>query len=839
MLRFRVFLLIRVDSFPAFAPFLTLSKISAKFFGFCRSEKSPSNPFRIRSYETKDLKSFRICSYRKTPIYPPPGLHWNLIRNRRYDFFAASALMSSPPLSSATARSATEVQPSQARAIWKILTHFDHSKMVPSLALRNTAGVVLPLIVGFALGMPRGGLAMASGALNVSYSDGHDPYPQRARRMLASTVWCAIAIFLGAITGHRNVEAVFVAAAWAFIAGMLVAVGTTAADVGVISLVLLVVYAAQSLTPRQALGAGELALCGGLLQTALSIALWPVRRYDPERRALGRLFLELADSAGRPTQAASAPPATVATSQAQNAVAALGSDNSMESLRFRALLSQAERIRLSAMMLARLRLRMQREKADHSAIEAIDSYFANASEVLRAIGDALFNNRKIGLEADRVILGVALTYQLRAQHGTGSRSGFFDAVLQDAQYQMDALSGQLRAAIDLANNASPDGAAAFEKKEKEQPLWLRFGGAIATLHANLNFRSAVFRHALRLTFALAAGDAVGRGFDWRRSYWIPMTIVLVLKPEFAVTFSRGVLRITGTIVGLLLATALFHFLPIHIATEILLIAAFTFLMRWVGPANYGVFAVMISALVVLLLSINGVSPKEVIVARGMNTAIGGVLALLAYLAWPTWERSRVADNVAAMLKMYREYFSAVAKSYVEKETGNRLEIEKPRQNARTARTNLEASLERLAAEPGTTAEQTARVNAMLATSHRFAHAVMALEAGLPSTAPVPARAEFRTFTADVEKSLSLLEEILSGAKVPEKKFPDLREDHTKLVAAGDPVKERYALVNIEADRMTNSLNTLREEIVAWARLARGQSTPAPAAVLAQAARGKS
>ncbi|GAC1633120.1 MAG: FUSC family protein [Candidatus Acidiferrum sp.] len=682
---------------------------------------------------------------------------------------------------------------------------------------------------------------MASGALNVSYSDGHDPYPQRARRMLASTVWCAIAIFLGAITGHRNIEAVFVATAWAFIAGMLVAVGTTAADVGVISLVLLVVYAAQPLTPWQAAQAGGLALCGGLLQTALSIALWPVRRYDPERRALAHMFLELADSAGQPTQAASAPPATVATSQAQDAITALSDDNSMESLRFRALLRQAERIRLGTMMLARLRLRMQRENADHAAIEAIGKYLENASQVLRAVGDALFNNKQIGLDADRVVLGVALAYQIRAQHGTGSRSGFFDAVLQDAQYQMDALSGQLRAAIDLANNASPEGAAAFEQREKQQPFWLRFGGAIATLHANLNLRSAVFRHALRLTFALAVGDALGREFDWRRSYWIPMTIVLVLKPEFATTFSRGVLRISGTILGLLLATALFHFLPIHTATEIILIAAFTFLMRWIGPANYGVFAVMISALVVLLLSMNGVSPKEVIVARGMNTAIGGVLALLAYLAWPTWERTRVADNVAAMLKAYREYFSAVAKSYVEKETGNRLErmeIEGPRQNARTSRTNLEASLERLAAEPGTTAEQTVRLNAMLASSHRFAHAVMALEAGLPLTPPVPARAEFRAFTADVENTLALLEQVLAGEKVPEKKFPNLREDHTRLIAAGDLVKERYALVNIEADRMTNSLNTLREEIVAWARLTHGQPVSQSGVVPAIATSGK-
>jgi uncharacterized membrane protein YccC len=386
---------------------------------------------------------------------------------------------------------------------------------------------------------------------------------------------------------------------------------------------------------------------------------------------------------------------------------------------------------------------------------------------------------------------------------------------------MDALSGQMRAAIDLANNASPEGSEEFQKREKQQPLWLRFSSNIATLHANLNFRSTVFRHALRLTLAVAAGDMLGRDFDWRRSYWIPMTIVLVLKPEFATTFSRGVLRIGGTILGLLLATALFHFLPIHTVMEIVLIGLFTFMVRWVGPANYGVFGVMISALVVLLLTINGVSPKEVIIARGFNTAIGGVLALIAYLAWPTWERSRVGDSLAALLAAYREYFSVVARWYVEKETADTLAMEKARQNSRTARTNLESSLERLAAEPGVTSEQINRVSTMLASSHRFAHAIMALEAGLPLTPPVPARQEFRVFTTDVEKTLALLEEVLTGGKVAEKKFPNLREDHNRLIAAGDPEKQRYALVNIEADRMTNSLNTLREEILAWARMRRG------------------
>src|SRR5215471_8435611 len=156
-------------------------------------------------------------------------------------------------------------------------------------------------------GMPRGGLAMAAGALNVSYSDGSDPYERRAKRMLASTVWCSIAVLLGGLTAQNDVASVLVAAGWTFIVGMLVALGTTAADVGVISTVVLLVYAAQPLTPQQALEAAGLALCGGLLQIFLSIALWPVQRYEPERRSLATLYSELARIATRPSPATGAP----------------------------------------------------------------------------------------------------------------------------------------------------------------------------------------------------------------------------------------------------------------------------------------------------------------------------------------------------------------------------------------------------------------------------------------------------------------------------------------------------------------------------------------------------
>jgi uncharacterized membrane protein YccC len=709
-------------------------------------------------------------------------------------------------------------------ALWQIVTHVDRSKINLAQALRNTLGVVAPLIVGQVMGMPRGGLAMASGALNVSYSDGSDPYKKRAKRMLASTVWCSIAVLLGGLTAHSNVVSVATATAWAFIAGMLVALGTTAADVGVISTVVLVIYAAQPLTPRQAVEAAGLALCGGLLQILLSIALWPVRRYEPERRSLAVLFAELARIATHPSEATSAPLGTREIAQAHEALSNLATDMSLAALRYRSLLSQAERIRLSLLVLARLRHRLTRENAFHPAIEALDQHRENMARLLKAVAESLSTGKEPGLQADRLVLGVALAQQLALQDSPAVQT-FSNAVLRDMKFQADALGGQLRAVIELARNATPQGAEAFEKREAEQQLWLRFAGRLATLRANLSLDSVIFRHAVRLTLCVLAGDATGRVLHPYRAYWIPMTIVLVLKPEFAVTFSRGVLRIAGTLTGLLLATALFHYLPIHTATEIVLIGVFTFLVRWVGPANYGIFGVTISALVVMLISITGLAPKEVIQARAINTVLGGAFALLAYVAWPSWERNRVPELFAALLEAYRKSFGAICAYLLNPTPDSGRQRERTRQAARTTRSNLETSFERLAAEPGITQEQLGRVNAMLASSHRFAHAMMALEAGIPAaSAQVQAqsapRPEFGKFAEAVEMTLKLLAAKIRGEKVAERDFPDLRESYLQLASSGDPRLERYALTNVESDRMTNSLNTLREQVFAWKRLRR-------------------
>ena len=115
-----------------------------------------------------------------------------------------------------------------------------------------------------------------------------------------------------------------------------------------------------------------------------------------------------------------------------------------------------------------------------------------------------------------------------------------------------------------------------------EPWRLRFQGYRARLLANLSIDSTVFRHALRMAVCLAIGDTIGRGIALQRTYWIPMTIAIVLKPDFTSTFARGVLRMGGTMAGLVLATLLFHFVHTGIVTDIALMAVFT-LLRCDGP----------------------------------------------------------------------------------------------------------------------------------------------------------------------------------------------------------------------------------------------------------------
>jgi uncharacterized membrane protein YccC len=708
--------------------------------------------------------------------------------------------------------SAPDVPSSQPLApvtLWSTVTRVEREKIVLGRALRNAIGVAIPLVAGYFAGSIPVGLIVSSGALNVCFVDGDDPYRQRGRRMLLGTLLVGLAVLTGTLSGGSPFIAIAIAGAWAFAAGMLVAVSQVATDMGVTTLVTLIVYSAQPMDSHHAVTAGMLAMVGGLLQTLLALAFWPVQKHEPERRVLADLYEQIARAAAAPADASEVPSASAEAIEAHNTLASLVAVHTVEADRYRSLLNQAERMRLSLLTLARLQVRIGREKKNAKEVAALDRFFELCAKVLASIGNSLRTEDPID-HADDLNQIDAIAEALRSAEQVESE--VVSALVRDARYQLDGFAGQLRSAVELATHATPEGLEQFEKTQSQTPWTLRLRGSMATLRANLRFESAAFRHAVRLAVCVALGASIGRAVSWHRTYWLPMTVAIVLKPDFTATFSRGVLRVAGTLCGLAFATLLFHLLSTTVVTQIVLIALLTFVLRSYGAANYGVLTAAVSALVVLLIGLTGVSAQDVISARAVNSVAGGALALTAYWLWPTWERYRVNEYVARLLDAYRDYFRAISQAYLQQGEPSQ-GLDAARQAARLARSNLTASVDRLSAEPYR--YRLLALNDMLASSHRLVHALMALEAGLNQSEYVTPRDAFRAFSNDVEKTLYFLAASLRGSELHPGDLPDLREDHHALLRQGDAHVGRYALVNIETDRVTNSLNTLREQIISW------------------------
>lgn len=693
---------------------------------------------------------------------------------------------------------------------WKGVVRFDR-KYEPWLALRSMIGITLFLGAGAIVGAVPQSLVAVVGALNVCLFDNSDePYRVRARRMLAASILVGVGVFAGAACGVNPILAVLLTTGWAFAAGMAGALSATAANAGRISLVTLILFTAQSQTASGAAGVGLLATAGGLLQTMLAAAFWPIRRYAPERRVLSELYRELSRIAVSRPAVLKSPPATDQISRAREVLSGLRSDHSIHSERFRSLLNQAERIRLTLMLLGRLRNRLQRETSKTSGIEVLAQPLQVAASTLEAIAESLLRERSgasvTGAQAEFKRLSKELL------DSDPASSVPVATILTDARVQINALAEQLRAARDLASDATPSGQVELVLREGHMPWKLRLDGTFATLWANLNVESVACRHAIRLAVCVAAGTMLGLVTNLPRGQWIPMTIAIVLQPEYSATFVRGLLRVAGTLVGLILATVLLFLLSDGIGFQIALVAVLAFAVQYFRYVNYGVFAAGITALAVVLIAFSGTGPDNVTIARVVNTAMGGAIALAAYWLWPTRELRHTSETFAQMLDAYRQYFQAVRESYIPSGLTIAAQLDRSRWAARRARSSLEAAVDRISVEPGVAVDTVDLLQGMLASSHRLAHAVMALEAGVAGRRPGDEDA-LQLFGSYVERTLRLLSKALRGSAVAAGDLPNLREGHDALVQSGHSLSEHNTLLTVETDRITNSLNTVAGQIL--------------------------
>lgn len=157
----------------------------------------------------------------------------------------------------------------------------------------------------------------------------------------------------------------------------------------------------------------------------------------------------------------------------------------------------------------------------------------------------------------------------------------------------------------------------------------------AALAANLTLRSPSARHAIRFGVALAAGVALYRALGLEdHGFWIPLTILFVMRPEQDETYRRLVLRAVGTVLGLVVATAVaeaFGSSELIVGVVLTASAALSFGLLTV---QYALFTAAITTYVVLLSDTLGEGAFEAAGQRASGTALGILIAFLAFLCWP-------------------------------------------------------------------------------------------------------------------------------------------------------------------------------------------------------------
>jgi len=612
------------------------------------------------------------------------------------------------------------------------------------VALRNTAAVVGPLAIGAMTGHVHLGLGIASGALNTMTSDEPGPYRLRMLRMLATAAAAGVSALVGILVASSTPAYALAAAAFGWAGGLLVALGPAAARVGLISMIVMLITTETGLSPAQALGVAGLVFAGGLLQMLFAIAAWPLQRYRPERFALATVLAQLSQVARDRPDPALPPPVSLASLDAMATLHGRYRAGGMALQSFRIIAEVCERVRIDLLSLVDLAARIQ----DASTRDAVHATLAAAGIQLDVLAGAMQRAESpaaAGFDATAIDTAcMALSGCIDCLPAGGDLR-----LALVAQERANSLSGQLRSLARNGDWASSRGEIRARMQEARLPAALRPGAPMHVLRANLRLSSVALRHAIRCGVCLGVAVVVERALAIPHGVWVPMTAAIVLKPDFGGTMRFGIMRVAGTFAGLVLTTLVVHFALGSPWLLIALMGALCFGYRLLAPMNYAIAVTLLTGLVVLLFTFQGIAPGAAMHMRIVGTLCGSALALAAYLLWPTWEGRRLDSMLAGLVDAYRAHLAAVL-------GGNIDALYETRTAARAARTRVIASFDRARAEPANSEAQQAlrRNESFLANAHRLIRASLSLEAVLRDHGGLPPLPELALFAADADGLLA-------------------------------------------------------------------------------------
>ena len=578
-------------------------------------------------------------------------------------------------------------------------------------ATRATAGLMLPLLVAETGQIPLHLIFAAIAAQNMAMADVRGSYSLRLAILSSGGLLLGVAAALGSMSSQHLWMALVFAGVMAIVAGVL---RHLSADYGPpLAVPTVFIFLMASAAPpdhADVLSHTLSTWVGGALGILLQMALWPFRPQHPLRRATAECWQEAANLVEILNGDRVEPGRNDAVAAQQTQLRAtldrtLVTLNAAASKRMRPLVARLERLHLLSSRFAThvlaLDTAMETRGINRGLAEAAGAFqpvFQSLENVARSIALTVVSRQPSHLASFDVRLR-RLTNLLKAARGkVSARTGNLPLGMHlvNILEQIEGLVPDLRAAVrETIDRASERGAFSLELLDLH--TW-RLGTLRAALNLSPRMDRSLMRFILRLGTLLVPSVLVHAWLGIPHGYWLGLTLVVVMQPDYGSTRQRAGERVLGTLLGSLLASGLLFLKLPHVV--LLAAAALTaFFFALFLKRRYDISVVFLTLMVVLLTEIGGPVDWKLTIERLACTLAGGGLALLAaHFFWPSWEKDRFQPLMKEALLASGNYITLLCRR-LQEGTGRGPELIPAKRRLETANGEVFASLRRMYGEP--------------------------------------------------------------------------------------------------------------------------------------------
>lgn len=621
---------------------------------------------------------------------------------------------------------------------------------------RASVALSAPLAVGFAVDRPVFGALVSIGALAGVIGDTADAYRMRLLNIAVPQVFGAVGVTLGTVAYGRGWLTVAVLTLVALASGMISSIGAVASASGLLLLLNAVIGSGLPL-PRPWWAPALLLGLGGLFVLVLALLGWPLRGGAPERSAVARAYravAELLEAAGGSGFGERRQAVTQSLNDSYDVILARRAIDHVRNPTLVTLLAQL-----------------------NALIPVVEAALAAHQRGRPLPADAVTQVRRL---ADAVERGPTGPYRPDlAPPGTPTER----AVDQALRHASDVV---------LGNDPDPrDPRGTDDRLGRPAALGVRVRRAAR----EVLFCEASWRYGLRLALCIGLAQTLVSVVELERSYWVPLTVTFVLKPDFGSVFSRAVARGLGTVAGLVVAAAVLAEVP-RGWWDVPVLFVLGGLIPAFSAKGYAFQTAAITPVILLLSDLLSRQGIGLVGARLVDSLIGCAIVLVAgYLLWPESWHSRIGDRLADSVDHAARHVSLAFRTDAD-------QAEKARSRRRLYRdlSAVRSEFQRALTEPPPTGARAKAWWPLVVAVERIADATTAARVRVDHGAAPPARGE----VDDVVRQLHELAGDIRSRAEPSGVRAEPEGDEVSVL---EPLRQEVAAARMIASPSTNTPGT--------------------------------